>query len=377
MRTGDGTVWIGQVRVDGAVKLPAAVALAPPRRTSRRHCCRSAAIGGRRRAPRDQLPPARRRRRASLRLLQRGDVDRPVPPFGAPSATPRSSRPECSSSRGGDVFSNGIHLNVIHAAPSPALEAWRNINAIDDVCREIITCTSQLVVASLGGNAGAGGVMLALGADRVLAARRRRAQPALPDDGPVRLGVLDLRAAPAGRRRRGRGLTAALPADRRAEAARIGLVDEVLPGPRPTSRPPCSTTPRGSPAATTTRDCSSASASRADADERHKPLEAYRIEELAEMSRDLFDDRNGFAAAREAFVTKQKPTATPPRLAAHRTPEVADRPPEYAVQRAKLSRPDFASRSRSEHPFGGGSDPQMVRAVSCRHRHPASCSGRS
>ena len=71
--------------------------------------------------------------------------------------------------RGGDVFSNGIHLNVIHAAPSPAMEAWRNINAIDDVCREIITCTDQLVVTSLGGNAGAGGVMLALGADRVIA----------------------------------------------------------------------------------------------------------------------------------------------------------------------------------------------------------------
>ena len=71
--------------------------------------------------------------------------------------------------RGGDVFSNGIHLNVIHAAPSSALEAWRNINAIDDVCREIITCTSQLVVVSIRGNAGAGGVMLALGADRVVA----------------------------------------------------------------------------------------------------------------------------------------------------------------------------------------------------------------
>ncbi len=99
----------------------------------------------------------------------------------------------------GDVFSNGIHLNVIHAAPSPALEAWRNINAIDDVCREIITCTSQLVVTAIGGNAGAGGVMLALGADRVIARDTRGAQPALPDDGPVRLGVLDLRAAPPGR----------------------------------------------------------------------------------------------------------------------------------------------------------------------------------
>ena len=70
--------------------------------------------------------------------------------------------------RGGEIFSNGIHLNVIEAAPSPSVEAWQNIKAIDDVCREIITCTQQLVVASVGGNAGAGGVMLALGADEVL-----------------------------------------------------------------------------------------------------------------------------------------------------------------------------------------------------------------
>ena len=30
------------------------------------------------------------------------------------------------------------------------------------------------------------------------------------------------------------------------------------------------------------------------------------------MSRDIFDDRNGFAAARHEFVTKQKPSVTPP-----------------------------------------------------------------
>ena len=42
--------------------------------------------------------------------------------------------------RGGQPFSNGIHLGVIDAAPDPAAEAWDNINAIDDVCQEIITC---------------------------------------------------------------------------------------------------------------------------------------------------------------------------------------------------------------------------------------------
>jgi putative two-component system hydrogenase maturation factor HypX/HoxX len=41
-------------------------------------------------------------------------------------------------------------------------------------------------------------------------------------------------------------------------------------------------------------------ASRA-ADERRRPLESYRAEELALMRLDIFDDRRGFAAARHAF----------------------------------------------------------------------------
>ena len=104
-----------------------------------------------------------------LRLLQRRHVHRPVPSGWPPRC---GTRPRQDTRvlvlRGGEVFSNGIHLDVIEAAPAPGIEAWHNINAIDDVCREIITCTGQLVVSAVGGNAGAGGVMLALGADRVL-----------------------------------------------------------------------------------------------------------------------------------------------------------------------------------------------------------------
>lgn len=71
--------------------------------------------------------------------------------------------------RGGRAsFSNGVHLNVIQAAEVPGLEAWANIQAIDDVCRELLTAR-QLVVSGLTGSAGAGGVMLALAADIVFA----------------------------------------------------------------------------------------------------------------------------------------------------------------------------------------------------------------
>ena len=65
-------------------------------------------------------------------------------------------------------FSNGVHLNVIQAAEVPGLEAWANIQAIDDVCLELLTAR-QLVISGLTGSAGAGGVMLALAADIVLA----------------------------------------------------------------------------------------------------------------------------------------------------------------------------------------------------------------
>lgn len=70
---------------------------------------------------------------------------------------------------GTDFWSNGIHLNLIEAADDPARESWRNIHAMNDLVRDIITTESHLVISALQGNAGAGGVMLALAADRVYA----------------------------------------------------------------------------------------------------------------------------------------------------------------------------------------------------------------
>lgn len=70
---------------------------------------------------------------------------------------------------GEDFFSNGIHLNWIEAADDPAEESWRNIQAMDDLVLAILTTEEQWVVSGLIGNAGAGGAMLALAADQVLA----------------------------------------------------------------------------------------------------------------------------------------------------------------------------------------------------------------
>ena len=219
--------------------------------------------------------------------------------------------------RGGQFFSNGIHLNVIEAAPSPAAEAWRTINAINDVCREIITCTHQLVVVAMGGNAGAGGVMLGLGADLVLLREGVVLNPHYRTMGlsgseywtyvlPRRVGA-----------RESERLTGECLPIGAAEALRTGLADAVLPG----------ADGRGFDAAVldlanrlaTGDDLTQRLAAKAaarTADEEQRPLETYRIRELAEMSRDIFDDRHGFAAARHAFVTKQKAVGAVARHAA-------------------------------------------------------------
>jgi putative two-component system hydrogenase maturation factor HypX/HoxX len=214
--------------------------------------------------------------------------------------------------RGGQFFSNGIHLNVIEARPDAAAEAWRNINAINDVCREIITCTHQLVVAAVGGNAGAGGVMLGLGADEVLVRAGAVLNPHYRTMGltgseywtytlPRRVGAAEAQ----------RLTSQCLPIGA-IEAASVGLADAVLPA----APDEFDAAVREHAFRLATSDglaqrLAAKAAARA-ADEQRRPLETYRIRELAEMSRDIFDDRFGFAAARRAFVTKQPAPAVPP-----------------------------------------------------------------
>ena len=70
---------------------------------------------------------------------------------------------------GTDYWSNGMHLNLIEAAESPADESRANINAIDDLALEIINTVSHLTVSAVRGNSGAGGVFLARVADVVRA----------------------------------------------------------------------------------------------------------------------------------------------------------------------------------------------------------------
>lgn len=210
-----------------------------------------------------------------------------------------------------DAFGNGIHLNVIEAAPDPAGAAWTNIRAINDVCREIVTCARQVVIAAYAGNAAAGGAMLALGAD-ILAARDGIVLNPYYDIG---LYGSELHTFTLPRRvgadRAQRLIDDKLPVSV-ARAAAIGLVDEVGP------RHPDAYAEWLTALAERESDPRSAGNRRAAKAKRlaaeRVPLEVYEARELAEMSRDLYGDRSGFAAARHAFVTKAAPVTTPRRL---------------------------------------------------------------
>jgi putative two-component system protein, hydrogenase maturation factor HypX/HoxX len=213
-----------------------------------------------------------------------------------------------------DVFATGIHLGVIDAAPDPAVESWENINAIDDLVEAIVRTEDRLVVAALGGNAAAGGLMLALAADEVWCRDGAVLNPHYRLMGlygseywtyslPRRVGVEQAR----------RLTDDALPVSARRARA-LGLVDELLPV-SPGAFP-------GEVAARAAQLAASAGiesrlAAKAAArarDEAVRPLAAYRATELAEMHRIFFDPQQPYHALRAAFVRKTVPPHTPQHL---------------------------------------------------------------
>ncbi|MFJ7265430.1 enoyl-CoA hydratase-related protein [Streptomyces sp. NPDC099050] len=216
---------------------------------------------------------------------------------------------------GRDFFSNGIHLGVIEAAADPGEESWANINAMDDLVEAVLTTTDRLVISALGGNAAAGGAVLALAADEVWCRSGVVLNPHYRLMGlygsEFWTYVLPRRTGPAGAER----LTAeALPLST-AAARRLGLVDRTV------DCPPGEFAARASAlaarlaghAATTSRIA--AKKARRELDEARRPLASYRAAELERMRQTFLDPRAPYHALRRAFVGKVRPAATPPHLA--------------------------------------------------------------
>ena len=213
-----------------------------------------------------------------------------------------------------DFFSNGIHLNVIEAAPFAALESWDNINAMDDLVEAILTTTDKLTVSALAGNAAAGGLMLAIAADEVWCRDSAVLNPHYRLMGlygseywtytlPRRVGADQAE----------RLTSDALPVGA-AEAERLGLVDRTQGGGAAQFRRWVAREAlRLAGSAELTGQLVAKKRRRAE-DEDAKPLAAYRAEELRRMHRNFYGAGEPYHALRQAFVHKVCPARTPEHL---------------------------------------------------------------
>lgn len=220
---------------------------------------------------------------------------------------------------GADFWSNGIHLNVIEAAESPADESWRNIEAIDDLAETLIRMDSKLTVAALGGNAGAGGAFLARAADLVWAKDGVLLNPHYKNMGnlfgseywtyllPPRVGVEGASAIMKNR----------LPLTARA-AFECGLIDACLATDPAEFRVDVERRARQLAGAKDYATRLAAKRERRCRDEAAKPLAQYRAEELAQMKRNFYGFDPSYHVARYHFVNNSPHSWTPRHLARHR-----------------------------------------------------------
>jgi len=218
---------------------------------------------------------------------------------------------------GHDFWSNGIHLNVIEAAESPADASWRNIEAMNDLTLELIETPAQLTIAAISGNAGAGGCFLARAADRVWLRDGVILNPHYKNMGnlygseywtyslPRRVGAEAARAIMRDR----------LPLDAERAVA-INFADARLSGERAAFR--AEVAHRAAELATAAAPLLAEKSAARARDDAEKPLAAYRAEELAQMRRNFYGFDPSYHVARHHFVRKSPASWTPRHLARHR-----------------------------------------------------------
>ena len=220
---------------------------------------------------------------------------------------------------GADFWSNGIHLNCIEAAASPADESWRNINAMNDLTRAIVATGSQLTIAALQGNAGAGGVFLSLAADHVYAREGVVFNPHYKGMGNLYGSEYWSYLLP---RRVGEARAAALTQNRlpvgAAEAQEMGLIDGCFGTERKDFLARIEQIAEGLAASPDYPALLREKVARRERDEREKPLDAYRAGELQHMKLNFYGFDPSYHVARYNFVYKIPHAWTPLYLARHR-----------------------------------------------------------
>lgn len=224
---------------------------------------------------------------------------------------------------GPDFWSNGFHLNVIEAAEDSSQEAWRNINAIDDLVHALLTMGNKLTIAAMHGNAAAGGVPFALAADKVYARSGIVLNPHYKLMGlygseywtysiPKRVG-----------REKALEITEGCLAMGTKEAQAIGLIDGVGANNVGDFHQQIIEVAEKMAHAPDYQKRLSLKQNNRQRDEQKKPLAAYRAEELRQMKINFYGLGEHFHAARYEFVHKVLPIEAPARIARHRASIVA------------------------------------------------------
>ena len=225
---------------------------------------------------------------------------------------------------GRSAWSNGVHLNVIEAANNPAEESWHNINAIDDLIYAILTTTSKITVAAVHGNAGAGGVLLALACDKVCVRSGVVFNPHYKSMGlygseywtytlPRRVGYDKALELTEG------CLPLGMP-----EAKQIGLVDFIVPEMLVAFDHKIEILVESLAQSNNYDKLLESKIKRREHDEFVKPLKYYRQDELRRMREDFYKPNSPYHPARKQFVFKMPCKETPERLALHRHPTNAE-----------------------------------------------------
>ncbi|MEX3010555.1 hydrogenase maturation protein [Hoeflea sp. TYP-13] len=220
---------------------------------------------------------------------------------------------------GPDHWSNGLNLNLIEDAESPADESWRNINAMDDLTEAVIRTTDKFVISAICGNAGAGGVFLARAADEVWLRAGAILNPHYKDMGNLYGSEYWTYLLPmhVGAERAEKIAAARLPMG--AEEARaLGLADLVLNVGRGGFDAEVERLAGAAASDAALDGRLKAKAERRNRDEAVKPLSAYRTDELSRMKRNFYGFDPSYHVARYNFVRKVPKSRTPLTLARHR-----------------------------------------------------------
>lgn len=308
--TRDGAVWIVQAKHEGGIKLPAAQVIAPLLAQSPIELEQVAEAVEDIRCERVgdvaylyfDFPGGAMSTALCLRLLQHyrelqaSDV-RVIALMG-----------------GEDFWSNGLHLNAIEAAEDPARESWENINAIDDLVAAIINTPDQITVAALRCNAGAGGAIMALACDYVVLREGVVLNPHYQSMGLYGSEYWTYLLP----RRIGKNLAASLTEKclplLAAEALEIGFADEVFDEDWHSYRRELESFCEGIARSRRLERHLEAKRDLRRADEKRKPLQQYRDEELEKMRETFFDPQSEYHRARRNFVYKMPTKESPARL---------------------------------------------------------------